>query len=938
MGKKMIRCMGCMTTFSSEYNMCPHCGYVVGSKVENAMHMMPGTLLADRYILGRVVGFGGFGITYIAWDKTLYQKVAIKEYLPSEFSTRTAGQTMVTVFSGDKTIQFQDGMEKFVDEAKRLAKFQNDNGIVRVFDSFEENNTAYIVMEYLEGETLAQYLEREGVLSVEQAITLIMPVIHALSAVHEKGIIHRDIAPDNVFLTTDGKVKLIDFGAARYATTTKSRSLTVIIKPGYSPEEQYRSRSDQGAHTDVYSVGAILYRMITGETPPDALERRAYYEKSKKDILTPIRKYTKNISRNQENAIYNAMNVLIEDRTPDMETLAKELTTEEKVVRKGSTIRKTDPLTWPIWAKFGVPAAIILVTVLVVFVGVRWGRRNIMEIPDGQTMTPNVVAKDTDVAEKRLEASQLGFLISDKIENDVIEKNKILTQDPYAGFITDTGTIVNVVISAGRGDAIVPNVTGMLFDEAKEQLEALGFVVEKKEKKSNEAKDAVLSQSVEENETLEIGSTILLIVSLGPDHIDAIPVTIPKLIGEDLSEAKKKAEGLRLSVIVSRYEYSDNVPEDQVMEQNPMPGESGMTGDSIEIIVSRGAAKLVVPDLYGRKQSAAIQLLESRGIKYKVEYGTDTKVNIDVVFAQSIAAETEIDKNTTVVITVCNNNPVLNAASTTRAATTSTTTKPSSTTTSTTKKEGFTYINPGKNPTPKTETTTEKTTTAKPTETKPTETKPTEATKPTESSGSSSGSSGGSSGSNGSNNNGSGNANTPTQPISSNLFDTYVTNVLQSSSTYTATYAVNDGQRNLNLASCTVYKSGSDRAADIHLQNGKTVRVVWKGSDKYACVGSNYAQTGYTTYHDYADRVIKALLDLTRNYSLDFAESNREIYKNSSSETRVLYYSSSGLESINDNGSSEIPCRVHSASPSSSVFNVSGTEVSESELFSMIAT
>ena len=153
--------MGCMEEFSSQYEVCPHCGYIVGTSVENALHMNPGTILADKYVIGRVVGYGGFGITYIAWDTVLHQKVAIKEYLPSEFSTRAAGQTKVTVFTGDKTVQFWDGMSKVVDEAKRLAQFHSENGIVKIFDGFEENNTAYIVMEYLDGETLAERLDRE---------------------------------------------------------------------------------------------------------------------------------------------------------------------------------------------------------------------------------------------------------------------------------------------------------------------------------------------------------------------------------------------------------------------------------------------------------------------------------------------------------------------------------------------------------------------------------------------------------------------------------------------------------------------------------------------------------------------------------------------------------------------------------------------------------
>ena len=206
------RCMGCMELYNEEYDICPHCGYIKGTPAEEAIHMEPGTLLHDRYIVGKVLGFGGFGVTYIGWDGRLEQKVAIKEYLPGEFSTRMPGQSTVTVFNGDKEEQFRDGMEKFVDEAKRLARFQNETGIVKIFDSFYENETAYIIMEYLDGETLTERLSREKTIPEDEAIDMLMPVMNSLQVVHNEGILHRDIAPDNIFLTKDGEVKLIDFG------------------------------------------------------------------------------------------------------------------------------------------------------------------------------------------------------------------------------------------------------------------------------------------------------------------------------------------------------------------------------------------------------------------------------------------------------------------------------------------------------------------------------------------------------------------------------------------------------------------------------------------------------------------------------------------------------------------------------------------------------
>ena len=148
------RCYGCMNEYQSDSWLCPHCGYDQRTSPENSLHMRPGSLLTNRYLIGKVLGFGGFGVTYLAWDHVLQQRVAIKEYLPSEFATRATGTTEVTVFPGNKAQQFTDGMRKFVEEAKRLAKFQNEQGIVRIYDSFEANNTAYIIMEYLDGEPL----------------------------------------------------------------------------------------------------------------------------------------------------------------------------------------------------------------------------------------------------------------------------------------------------------------------------------------------------------------------------------------------------------------------------------------------------------------------------------------------------------------------------------------------------------------------------------------------------------------------------------------------------------------------------------------------------------------------------------------------------------------------------------------------------------------
>ena len=202
------RCMGCMEMYDEQFEICPHCGYVHGTPPKEAYHITPGSLLAGRYIIGRVLGFGGFGITYIGYDQVLETKVAIKEYMPGEFSTRMPNQQMVTVYSGERAEQFHEGMLKIIDEARRLAQFQNEPNIVHIYDCFEANNTAYIVMEYLDGESVKELLARTGKIPVDQALDIVLKVISAMKKVHEIGIIHRDIAPDNIYILKDGHVLL----------------------------------------------------------------------------------------------------------------------------------------------------------------------------------------------------------------------------------------------------------------------------------------------------------------------------------------------------------------------------------------------------------------------------------------------------------------------------------------------------------------------------------------------------------------------------------------------------------------------------------------------------------------------------------------------------------------------------------------------------------
>ena len=267
-------CYNCFTDSLDEAGVCTRCGYDGAKNREKFPQPLPqGSILYGRYIIGRVLGQGGFGITYLAQDYQTKERVAIKEFFPDTMATRTGGTT-VTPFSGERGENFAYGRNTFLEEAKTMAEFLDNPNIVRVHSYFEENGTGYFVMEYLDGVSFQQYIkDHGGRISWEETLKIMLPVLDALSAMHAKGIIHRDVTPDNIFITKDGSVKLLDFGAARYSLGNVSRSLDVILKHGFAPKEQYKRHGRQGPYTDVYSTAATIYYAITGAKPDDAIER-----------------------------------------------------------------------------------------------------------------------------------------------------------------------------------------------------------------------------------------------------------------------------------------------------------------------------------------------------------------------------------------------------------------------------------------------------------------------------------------------------------------------------------------------------------------------------------------------------------------------------------------------------------------------------------------
>ncbi len=264
-------CLKCMQPGLTG-GICGHCGTKADFTQEPAFALPAGSILHGRYLVGAVLGNGGFGITYIGYDLKEDRRVAIKEYLPNGMASRYPGTTTVSVYHTSQ--EFHYGLNKFLEEARVIYKYGAHSNIISVYALFEENNTAYYVMEYLEGCDLKRYLaKRGGILPYEEALRLLLPVFDALETIHKDGLIHRDISPDNIYVCGNRQVKLLDFGAARVALMERSKSLSVILKRGYAPPEQYQTNGNQGPWTDVYALAATLYQCVTGKLPPEATER-----------------------------------------------------------------------------------------------------------------------------------------------------------------------------------------------------------------------------------------------------------------------------------------------------------------------------------------------------------------------------------------------------------------------------------------------------------------------------------------------------------------------------------------------------------------------------------------------------------------------------------------------------------------------------------------
>lgn len=648
-------CFGCFEQYDDSFDICPHCGYAEGTEPELATYMRPGAILNERYVIGRALGHGGFSVTYLAWDALLLHKVAIKEYLPSEYATRRPGESRLTIFSGKEGEYFQFGKEKFLDEAKRLSAFQNEDGIVHVYDCFSANETAYLVMEYLDGITLSEYLKKEaavlpqGRIAPEEAISMLTPVMLSLQRVHDSGMIHRDIAPDNIMLLKDGGVRLIDFGAARHAVHDCGKSMTVIIKDGYSPEEQYNSHSVQGPAADVYALSATLYQMITGITPPGAIERGEYLQKHKRDMLPPPSKFNKAVTKTQDTAILNGMALHTQDRTQSVAELYEELTAQTPVRRVQETIRKRSSFSWPLWAKItaGVLAAAIVAGGVLLYLN-RKPKTDTAAEDGSYVLSPNVVNMQVVNAVTAAEDASLHLVVEGSDYDAGVEQGRILTQNPDPGTKLAPASDLLATASLGkeRPVGVMDDMSSMLKDAAEDHLKQLGLsdvqINWEYIASDDEMPGTIVSQSVTAGSTLTPSSNVTISVaqpsqtpvtpvpttpsdgsgsggsSGSVDISELVPsedsyVTVRDYVGQSFDTAKADLRTVSLYGVKCELRYHPSIPSGSIIQQSPEGGEKILKGSGVYFVVSLGPQKQLVPNVLYKEQGEAERLLAQSG-------------------------------------------------------------------------------------------------------------------------------------------------------------------------------------------------------------------------------------------------------------------------------------------------------------------------------------
>ena len=615
-------CPGCMGRWEDTRKPCPRCGFSWETGNHSLRELPPFTILAGRYLLGTRIGAGGFGITYLGLDLAEEKPVAIKEFFPVSLAERR--EEKVIALPGEDGRYFREALRSFRKEAELLSRFGGVEGIVRYLDYVQENETAYLVMEYVEGENLKQKMRRmEAPFSQEEALTLLYPILLAVDAMHRKNVLHRDISPENLILKPDGTLTLIDFGAAREYSLEEDENLTVILKRGYAPDEQYHSGSRQGPWTDLYACCAVLYQMVSGLLPQDASSRR------QKDRLLPLDEIeglevTEGFARAIEKGMtiyaterYSSIGKLLSDLDPDGTFRAKLEKEKAERTEKTEKAEGTDADTAPRESQAEkrkkslenkdaeLAAALAAVQ--------QYRKEKLPEIDMSVVEDPELSRIDISGAEKageRRKAGKAGQPAPEEEEEEISRTRGIV----IAVVLVLAIFAAVLIYSVGKwSSAEVPDMTGMTEEEARVVLAETKFTCSDGNLAYYEYNDSVeegiiYDQYPEAGERVSKDTEVTIYISKGPS------AEVPDVTGLFMEDARAGLEpDFQVHMEFSKVSADDPAGNGEILSQSLAPGE--ITGEGADITLTAA-----VKEVAGQELSFAEETFSELGFEVSVEH------------------------------------------------------------------------------------------------------------------------------------------------------------------------------------------------------------------------------------------------------------------------------------------------------------------------------
>ncbi len=616
----MKLCYHCMAQIPDEKkDSCPVCGKSLAEEQQSEKFLKPGTVLQGKFIVGYPIGAGGFGNTYIGWNQLLLRKVAIKEFYPEQYITRASDHVTVTVPDPSLQPRFQMGLSKFLEEARSVAALWDIKGVVEISNFFEENGTGYIVMEYLEGMDVKSILKKSGnKKDYEWCRRVVLTVLDTLREIHRRGVLHRDIAPDNIFVTKEGVIKLIDFGAAKHASAGANTNAEIVLKVGYAPIEQYSRTAAQGAYTDLYAVAALFYRMLTGQKPIAANKRM------EKDSLIPPSDMGVELPEQAEMAIMVCLNLMPEYRLQTAEEFMEAL--EGKYFKP---VYESEWILPPVEENKGLLG-------------------KIASLPMAGKVTICFLAI---------------CLIGGGIAGGIA-----LTK-------SSSGKVAGLQSAMADGEVRMEDYQDETYAEAEEELKALGFEnITVEYALSSKEEGVILEQSIEAGTTTSVEEEMVFTVSGGDSQYtmpDCVKMSEQEIIDfftennfevqvyEDPYQLKRRLEPAKNAAqaheakICIQYEFSKNIVNGYCFEQSVAAGEMADTKTDITFTLSIGGEEadfeVEVPDFMNLTKEQVDEVLAESGltdilvVTYAEEEKYSDSVEKDCVMSQSTEAGEKIN-------------------------------------------------------------------------------------------------------------------------------------------------------------------------------------------------------------------------------------------------------------------------------------------------------